>query len=87
MVRDGKELDTNDKFERVELVGIYVSRGLDPALARQVSDPLMVHDALGALASRGGGASPTLGALRVTFWGGLAMALTYGVGTLFGTLI
>jgi VIT1/CCC1 family predicted Fe2+/Mn2+ transporter len=42
---------------------------------------------LGALASRVGGASPTLGALRVTFWGALAMALTYGVGTLFGALI
>jgi VIT1/CCC1 family predicted Fe2+/Mn2+ transporter len=48
MVREGKELDTDDKFERAELAGIYVSRGLDPALARQVSDQLMVHDALGA---------------------------------------
>ncbi|MGA2333651.1 MAG: VIT1/CCC1 transporter family protein, partial [Syntrophales bacterium] len=42
---------------------------------------------LGSLAARVGGASPTVGALRVTFWGALAMALTYGVGAVFGTLI
>jgi VIT1/CCC1 family predicted Fe2+/Mn2+ transporter len=150
LVREGKELDTDDKFERAELAEIYVSRGLDPALARQVANQLMVHDALGAhardelgiseiqharpvlaafasagtfaigaalplmvvllapakmfavsivgtslvflailgsLAAHVGGASPTVGALRVTFWGALAMALTYGVGTVFGTLI
>jgi len=33
-----------------------------------------------------GGASMTVGAMRVTFWGALAMALTAGVGTLFGAL-
>jgi len=150
LVREGKELDTDDKFERAELAGIYVSRGLDPSLARQVADQLMAHDALGAhardeigiseihharpvlaaftsagtfavgaalpiivvliapanmlaasivgttlvflailgsLAARVGGASPTVGALRVTFWGAFAMALTYGVGALFGTLM
>jgi VIT1/CCC1 family predicted Fe2+/Mn2+ transporter len=40
---------------------------------------------LGGLAARAGGAGVTLGALRVTFWGALAMALTAGVGALFGT--
>ncbi len=40
--------------------------------------------ALGALAANAGGASPVKGALRVTFWGALAMAITAGVGTLFG---
>ena len=40
---------------------------------------------LGGLAARAGGASVTLGAIRVTFWGALAMALTAGVGALFGT--
>jgi VIT1/CCC1 family predicted Fe2+/Mn2+ transporter len=39
---------------------------------------------LGGLAARAGGASPTKGALRVTFWGALAMALTTAVGALFG---
>jgi len=150
LVREGKELDADDNFERAELAGIYVSRGLDPAFARQVADKLMAHDALGAhardelgiseiqharpalaaftsactfavgaalplmvvllapanklavsivgtslvflailgsLAASVGGASPTVGALRVTFWGAFAMAITYGVGTLFGTLM
>ena len=32
------------------------------------------------------GASVTSGAMRVTFWGALAMALTAGVGRLFGTV-
>jgi VIT1/CCC1 family predicted Fe2+/Mn2+ transporter len=41
---------------------------------------------LGGLAARVGGASVTVGAMRVTFWGALAMALTAGVGTLFGKL-
>ena len=150
MARERKKLDTNDQSEREELAEIYVSRSLDPALARQVVDQLMAHDALGAharaelgiyeikrarpvlaafvsagtfavgaalpllvvflapantlaafvvgtslaflailgsLAARAGGARPTVGALRVTFWGALAMALTYSVGALFGTVV
>ena len=39
---------------------------------------------LGALAARAGGASVITAAARVTFWGALAMALTAGVGALFG---
>jgi len=42
---------------------------------------------LGALAARAGGASPWIGMARVTFWGAAAMALTYGVGKLFGTKV
>ncbi|MGO9336883.1 MAG: VIT family protein [Terriglobales bacterium] len=41
---------------------------------------------LGGLAARAGGAGVTIGAARVTFWGALAMALTAGVGALFGTI-
>ncbi len=41
---------------------------------------------LGGLAARAGGAGVEVGAIRVTFWGALAMALTAGVGWLFGTL-
>src|ERR1017187_8519133 len=41
---------------------------------------------LGGLAARVGGASMTVGAMRVTFWGALAMGLTAGVGTLFGAV-
>jgi vacuolar iron transporter family protein len=41
---------------------------------------------LGSLAARTGGASVINAAMRVTFWGGLAMALTAGVGALFGVV-
>lgn len=143
------ELKTDKEGEQKELTAIYVGRGLDPALAKQVAGQLMAHDALGAhardelgispalsarpiqaalasagsfvvgaamplvvtaiaphaglvplvsgtsllflallgaLAARAGGAGMALGALRVTFWGALAMALTAGVGALFGTV-
>jgi VIT1/CCC1 family predicted Fe2+/Mn2+ transporter len=142
------ELKTDNAGEHQELAAIYVSRGLDPKLAKQVAEQLMAHDALGAhardelgisatvharpiqaalasaasfavgafmpllvtaiapeavliplvagtsllflallggLAARAGGAGVVLGAIRVTFWGALAMALTAGVGALFGT--
>jgi VIT1/CCC1 family predicted Fe2+/Mn2+ transporter len=42
---------------------------------------------LGGLAARAGGADVMKGALRVTFWGALAMAVTAGVGALFGTIV
>jgi VIT1/CCC1 family predicted Fe2+/Mn2+ transporter len=142
------ELKTDDEGEHKELAAIYVARGLDATLAKQVAEQLMAHDALGAhardelgmspalsarpiqaalssagsfaagavmplmvtaiapaasmiplvsgtsllflallggLAARAGGSGVTLGAVRVTFWGALAMALTAGVGALFGT--
>jgi VIT1/CCC1 family predicted Fe2+/Mn2+ transporter len=41
---------------------------------------------LGGLAARAGGASVSVGALRVTFWGALAMTLTAGVGRIFGVV-
>ncbi|NMG29656.1 VIT1/CCC1 transporter family protein [Aromatoleum evansii] len=42
---------------------------------------------LGAVAARAGGAAVATGAWRVTFWGALAMAITAGVGALFGAVI
>ncbi len=142
------ELEADDQGKRRELTAIYVARGVDPVLAKQVAEQLMAHDALGAhardelgifqtlsarptqaaftsaasfavgaampllaaamvgltlipvvsgtsllflailggLAARVGGASVTMGAIRVTFWGALAMALTAGAGRLFGTM-
>jgi VIT1/CCC1 family predicted Fe2+/Mn2+ transporter len=148
--RERVELATDEEHEHAELAAIYVHRGLDPSLAKQVADQLMAHDALGAhardelgisdtlgarpvqaaLASAGtfavgaalplltvviapgayllpvvagtalvflallggvaalvGGANAAAGAVRVTFWGALAMALTAGVGALFGTAV
>jgi len=150
LAREREELATADEHERAELASIYVSRGLEPALAAQVADQLMAHDALGAhardelgisdlqrarpvqaalasagtfafgaampllcaaltpapaiaplvtgtsllflavlggLAARAGGAPATTGAVRVTFWGALAMAITYAVGRLFGAVV
>ncbi len=144
-----KELKADAQGEHQELAQIYAARGLDPALAKQVAQQLMAHDALGAhardelgitktfrarpiqaalasaasfavgaalpllvtamvpearliylvsgtsllflallggWAARVGGASVTAGAIRVTFWGALAMAITAGVGALFGTM-
>jgi VIT1/CCC1 family predicted Fe2+/Mn2+ transporter len=142
------ELKTDNVGEHKELAAIYVARGLAPALAKQVAQQLMAHDALGAhardelgispsfkarpiqaamasagsfaigalmpllvaaltpaaaliplvsgtsllflallgaLAAHTGGAGVMVGAIRVTFWGALAMAITAGVGALFGT--
>lgn len=42
---------------------------------------------LGILAAKAGGASISIGALRVTFWGALAMAVTAGVGSLIGAVV
>jgi VIT1/CCC1 family predicted Fe2+/Mn2+ transporter len=135
--------------EHKELMAIYVARGVDPSLAKQVADQLMAHDAIGAhardelgisetlrarptqaaltsaasfavgaamplfvtalaaptsliplvsgtslvflavlggLAARAGGAGVAVGAIRVTFWGALAMTVTAGVGWLVGTM-
>ncbi|WP_417521609.1 VIT1/CCC1 transporter family protein [Marinobacter sp.] len=144
-----RSLEQDFEFEKEELALIYESRGLESALARQVAEQLMAHDALGAhardeigisetvsaqpaqaafssagtftigaalplaaawvvpgsqlifvvagsslvflaflggIAARAGGASITIGAIRVTFWGALAMALTAGVGRIFGVV-
>ncbi len=42
---------------------------------------------MGALAARTGGANMLAGTMRATFWGALAMAVTAGVGALFGTVV
>ena len=46
--REKRELAADIQGETMELAGIYVERGLDPKLARQVADQLMVRDALGS---------------------------------------
>lgn len=145
-----RELATTPDLELKELQGIYVDRGLDPALALQVAEQLTARSAfsahardelgisdmymarpiqaafasaatfsvgaalplvtvvlapfaqaiimvsvlslvflasLGMLAAWAGGASIVRGALRVTFWGAFALALTALVGKLFGTVV
>jgi vacuolar iron transporter family protein len=48
---------------------------------------LVVLTALGAISAKAGGAPVFKATLRVVFWGALAMALTAGVGKLFGTVV
>ncbi|MGA0586363.1 VIT1/CCC1 transporter family protein [Dyella sp. KRB-257] len=48
LARERRELETDVDGEHRELAAIYVGRGLDPALARQVAEQLMAHDALDA---------------------------------------
>ena len=43
--------------------------------------------ALGAVAARTGGAAVARSTIRVTFWGALAMVLTWLIGKLFGTVV
>lgn len=46
--REKREIETNRVYEQEELAQIYVGRGLDVTLARQVAGQMMAHDALGA---------------------------------------
>src|SRR5207244_5215674 len=46
--RERAELEKDPAAERRELTAIYVGRGLEPGLARQVAEQLMTHDAIGA---------------------------------------
>ena len=150
LARERRELSEDPQAEHEELAEIYVKRGVDPALARQVAQQLMAKDALtahardelgiseittarpvqaaltsatmfsigaampllmvvispaaalipivsaaslgflallGAIGARTGGANVLRGTIRVTFWGALAMALTAGIGKLFGTVV
>lgn len=73
-----RALASNAQAEREELVDIYVGRGLDRALARQVADQLSAHDALGAHARDELGLTTTLRARPVQ--AALTSALTFSIG-------
>jgi VIT1/CCC1 family predicted Fe2+/Mn2+ transporter len=53
-------------------------------MAAVAASALLFLALLGSLAARAGGAPVPAAAARVTFWGALAMAITAGVGALFG---
>jgi VIT1/CCC1 family predicted Fe2+/Mn2+ transporter len=72
------ELASDDLGERRELTAIYVSRGLDPALAKEVAEQLMAHDALGAHARDELGISETLSARPIQ--AALTSAASFAVG-------
>lgn len=48
LARESAEIAKNPVAEHAELAAIYLERGLDAALAKQVATQLMNHDAIGA---------------------------------------
>jgi VIT1/CCC1 family predicted Fe2+/Mn2+ transporter len=76
--RERKELATDNVNEHAELAEIYVQRGLDPALAKEVAAQLMAQDALGAHGRDELGISEILNARPVQ--AALASAATFAVG-------
>jgi vacuolar iron transporter family protein len=76
--RERGELAAGGPAEHEELAAIYVQRGLTPALAHQVAEQLMAHDALGAHARDELGISAALRARPVQ--AALTSALTFAVG-------
>ncbi len=78
LARERKELDTNEADEIEELALIYVARGIDPELAKQVAQQLMKHNALAAHARDELGISDTMSAQPVQ--AALASAVSFAIG-------
>lgn len=85
LAREKRELETDDAGERRELANIYVKRGLDPELAKKVTDQLMAHDALMAHARDELGLSEIHTAQPIQ--AALASALSFAVGAALPLLI
>ena len=83
--RERRELENDEVAERAELAGIYVQRGLEPALAREVAVQLMAHDALGAHARDELGLSVTGRAQPLMAAG--ASAASFSVGACWPLLL
>lgn len=83
-----QELRTDDKGEHEELAAIYVGRGLDHTLAKEVAAQLMTHNALQAHARDELGISDTLRARPIQ--AALASAISFSCGAavpLFATVL
>jgi VIT1/CCC1 family predicted Fe2+/Mn2+ transporter len=83
--KEREELATQGEQELRELAAIYVGRGLDSSLAKQVATQLMAHDALGAHARDELGISETLTAKPVQ--AAMASASTFAVGAALPLLV
>jgi VIT1/CCC1 family predicted Fe2+/Mn2+ transporter len=83
--RERQELATDGDREHAELAAIYVTRGLDPGLAKQVATQLMAKDALGAHARDELGISDTLSARPVQ--AAFASAGSFTVGALLPLML
>ena len=79
------ELKADDRGEHKELAAIYVARGLEPALAKEVAEQLMAHDALGAHARDELGISEALKARPIQ--AALASAGSFAVGAAMPLLV
>ncbi len=78
LARERTELAADKDYEQAELASIYVGRGLDPPLAKQVAERLMAHDALTAHARDELGISDSLSARPVQ--AAFASAGTFALG-------
>jgi VIT1/CCC1 family predicted Fe2+/Mn2+ transporter len=83
--RERRELEIDEVAERAELAGIYVRRGLQPALAKEVALQLMAHDALGAHARDELGLSSTHRARPLQ--AALASAASFALGAAWPVLL
>ena len=80
-----KALEEDEEVEKQELAGIYVSRGLEPTLAKQVAEQLMNHDALGAHARDEIGISESVVARPIQ--AALSSASTFTIGAMLPLLV
>jgi vacuolar iron transporter family protein len=85
LARERLELADNPRYETNELAQIYVGRGLDPALARQVAAQLMAKDALGAHARDELGISGAISAKPIQ--AALTSAATFATGAAVPLLV
>jgi vacuolar iron transporter family protein len=85
LARERAELKADDEGERRELTAIYVRRGLDPALAKQVTEQLMAHDAIGAHARDELGISEALRARPVQ--AAFASAGSFAIGAVMPLIV
>ncbi len=76
--RERRELSDDIDFEKAELAQIYVDRGVEPKLARQVAEQLMRKDALGAHARDELGITAAITAKPIQ--AALTSALTFAIG-------
>lgn len=85
LLREAAEISENPEFEQQELAAIYVSRGLQPALASQVAAQLMAHDAIGAHAREELGITEALAAHPIQ--AALSSAVAFAVGAAMPLLV
>jgi vacuolar iron transporter family protein len=85
LARERRELSESPAAELAELQQIYVGRGLDSALAKQVAEQLMSHDALGAHARDELGITEAVAARPIQ--AALTSAATFSVGAALPLLI